>query len=125
MKRDMDIIRNILLIMSNAPGKLKSEDIVLGNPDADAKAVHYNINQAHQGGLITGDVVHSMSGDAWYNLELAWKGNEFLDVVQDDDVWAETKKGMQKVKGFTFDLAKDMAKGLIKKQIEELTGVKI
>jgi hypothetical protein len=40
-------------------------------------------------------------------------------------VWTKTKKGAVAAGGFTVDLLKDLAKGFIKKQIEERTGVKL
>jgi Hypothetical protein (DUF2513) len=57
--------------------------------------------------------------------QISWQGREFLDTVRDPEIWAKTKKGAEEAKGFTIDLLKDLAKGLVKKQIEELTGVKL
>jgi hypothetical protein len=52
-------------------------------------------------------------------------GYDFLDSMRNPEIWAETKKGAEEAGGFTFDLIRDLAKGLVKKQIEELTGVKL
>jgi len=56
---------------------------------------------------------------------LSWQGHDFLDSVRNPDVWAKTKKGAEAAGGFTADLLKDLAKGFVKKQIEEYTGVKL
>ena len=40
-------------------------------------------------------------------------------------VTMETKEGAEAAGGFTVDLLKDLAKGLVKKQVEEWTGVKL
>jgi len=56
---------------------------------------------------------------------LSWAGHDFVDSVRSPEVWAKTKKGAEAAGGFTVDLLKDLAKGFIKKQIEDLTGVKI
>jgi hypothetical protein len=39
--------------------------------------------------------------------------------------WAKTKNAAAGAGGFTIELLKDLAKGLVKKQIEVLTGVKL
>lgn len=56
---------------------------------------------------------------------LTWQGHDFLDSVRDPEIWEKTKNGVSVVKGFTFDLLKDLAKGLVKKQLEDYTGVKL
>ena len=56
---------------------------------------------------------------------LSWAGHDFVDSVRSAEVWAKTKKGAEAAGGFTVDLLKDLAKGFIKRQVEELTGVKL
>ncbi len=53
------------------------------------------------------------------------RGHDFLNSIRDPEVWNETKKMVQASGGFTLDLLKDLAKGLIKKKIEDHTGVKL
>jgi hypothetical protein len=56
---------------------------------------------------------------------LTWKGHDLLDSIRDPKIWAKTKKGVEGAGGFTVGLSKDLAKGLVKKQIEDYTGVKL
>jgi hypothetical protein len=56
---------------------------------------------------------------------LSWEGHDFLDAVRDPEIWHKTKQGAEATGAFTFELVKDLAKGLIKTQIEKHTGVKI
>lgn len=56
---------------------------------------------------------------------LTWAGHDFIDSVRDPETWAKTKKTAAGAGGFTVDLLKDLAKGLIKKKIEEHTGIKL
>jgi hypothetical protein len=56
---------------------------------------------------------------------LSLAGHDFVDSVRSPEVWTKTKKGAEAAGGFTVDLLKDLAKGFIKKQIEEYTGVKL
>jgi len=47
------------------------------------------------------------------------------DSIRSPDVWAKTKAGAYAAGGFTVELLADLAKGFIKKQIEDRTGVKL
>ena len=61
----------------------------------------------------------------WSAVRLTWDGCDFLDSVRDDEIWRQTKDGVTKAGGFSLDLMKALAKGLIKKQIETHTGVEL
>jgi hypothetical protein len=56
---------------------------------------------------------------------LSWAGHDFLDSVRDREIWAKTKNGALAAGGFTIDLIADLAKGFLKKQIEDRTGVEL
>ena len=64
------------------------------------------------------------SGDFRFR-RLSWAGHDFLDSVRDADIWKATKQGVDDAKGFTFDMLRDLAKGLLKKKIEVHTGVQL
>jgi hypothetical protein len=57
--------------------------------------------------------------------DLSMKGHDFLNSIRDQDVWNKTKKGADAAGGFTIDLLADLAKGFIKKKIEDHTGIKL
>lgn len=50
---------------------------------------------------------------------------DFLDTIRDPSIWRETKAGAKKAGGFSLDLLKALAKGLVKKKIEQHTGVEL
>jgi hypothetical protein len=45
--------------------------------------------------------------------------------MRDPEIWRKTKEGASKAGGFTVSLLADLAKGLIRTQIEKHTGVKL
>jgi len=49
----------------------------------------------------------------------------FWTAFVDPEIWRKTKDGAAAAKGWTMDLLADLAKGFIKKQIEDRTGVKL
>jgi hypothetical protein len=56
---------------------------------------------------------------------LSWAGHDFLESVRNPDVWNKTRKVTTAVGGMTVQLLADLAKGFIKRQIEDHTGVKL
>ena len=129
MKRDMDLIRELLLKLEALP--MRSGGIMTITPDAEEIAVPgydhnqigYHLSQIRRAGLIDEGGAHPMVGIGFRSL--TWAGHDFLDSVRDPKIWEKTKKGAEAAGGFTVDLLKDLAKGFVKKQIEEHTGVKI
>jgi hypothetical protein len=129
LKRDMDYIRELLLEIE--AGKtmfetLSSEDaaILRASPrkpmsqeEADKLRGHLDLMQ--QAGLI------EIESSSVVVKSLTWKGNDFLDSIRDPEIWRKTKDGAAAAKGWTMDLLADLAKGFIKKQIEDRTGVKL
>lgn len=121
MKRDMDVIREIVLAVSEASDPISR----LEGISDDAFAFHAQLLE--EAGLIEA-AIHPkgkrIAEDAliW---RLTWAGSDFADSIRSPEVWDKTKSGALAAGGFTVDLLKDLAKGFIKKQIEDLTGVKL
>lgn len=129
MKRDMDLIRELLLKLEAIP--MRQGDVFHIMPD-DAEirvegfepgAIEYNARLLVDAGLIDPGTSRAMEGITFRSL--TWAGHDFLDAIRDPEIWAKTKKGAAAAGGFTMDLLRDLATGFIKKQVEELTGVKI
>lgn len=132
MRRDMDLIRELLLkleALDVPPGSLTT--IYPGEPELSVEgfssdAVSHHLRMLESGGMLEGPDDGAFSADgALLFWELTWKGRDFIDSVRDPETWAKTKKGALAAGGFTVDLLKDLAKGLIKKQIEERTGIQL
>ncbi len=126
MKRDMDFVRELLLIIEE-----KDKPNLANLLQADADKQQYEKLAGHlellinEAGFVSGIKAHTMSGKNWLDLRLTWAGHDYLDSVRDPEIWRQTKAGAAKAGGFTIDLLKELAKGLIKKKIEEHTGVKL
>ncbi len=123
MKRDMELVRTILLRVEEKGDPLDSEQIDIEG--VDEFTVSYHVELLHQAGLITAWEHPAIGRYQWDPIALTWQGHDFLDSVRDPEVWAKTKAGAQAVKSWSFDTLKEIGKGLIKKQIEEFTGVKV
>jgi hypothetical protein len=127
VKRDMEVVREILKKISAADGKPDHGILTDGKSEDEIKTILYHVELMEQAGLLTGRALGGIGMDQsfWADLDLTWEGHDFLDAVQDPEVWKETKQGLAEAGSFTFDLAKALAKGFIKKKIEDHTGVKL
>lgn len=130
MVRNMDLIRELLLRLESLPIEPGSTHIFYFGDDElridgfDDDQISYHLSLIDEAGLIdTGTTSQPMTGFIFSRL--SWAGHDFLDSIRDPEVWAKTKNGAKAAGGFTVDLLKDIAKGLIRKQVEEYTGIKI
>lgn len=148
MLRDMDMIREILLVLEAQGGYAPQDQFLMPGYDihhdqADAWNFDYQLKILLDGGLIFAeyskykdkevsaardDDVIVKSRNFYVSVEpigLTWKGHEFLDNIRDPAIWRETKDGAKKLGGFSIELLGALAKGLVKKKIEDHTGIKL
>ncbi len=95
MKRDMDLIKKILLefeavnIFPVPEGKMTVEGY-------DNDLVDYHVVLLEEAGLITGDINFSESGHMYNcSLRLTWDGHEFLDAAKNEGLWNKVKAKMR------------------------------
>lgn len=124
MKRDMDLVRDLLFQIEEFDQGLGG-DVEIEAGDQEPQVVAEHLRLLLEARLIEGDAVpdDQYAFDHILPTRLTWSGHDFLDTVRDPDIWKKTKEGALSAKGFTLDLLQDLAKGFIKKQIEERTGI--
>lgn len=125
MKRDMDLIRSILLKVEEAPSKPKSQQFLDPNDEAESQRVLQHLKLLEESGLIKGHPIDIQGHHLLYDIELTWEGHDFVDAVRDPKIWQKTKKSAEEAGGWTLDLLKDLALGFLRKQVEARTGVKL
>jgi hypothetical protein len=92
MKRDMDLIRKMLLEIESR------DDVFIPSDDpADYRRIAYHLLQLNEGGLITGiEATESVGGELLVHVatqpRLTWAGHEFLDLARNETVWADAKE---------------------------------
>jgi hypothetical protein len=87
MKRDMDLIRTILLEVekSTSPGGCQ-----IKLPDHSREELYYNVQLAQEAGLI--DARFAPGSTDFHVLRLTYAGHEFLDAARNDTLWAKAKE---------------------------------
>ena len=124
MKREMDLVRDLLLQIEQFDQGYGG-DVEIEAGDHEPQVVAEHLRLLLEARLIEGDAVpdDEYAFDHILPTRLTWLGHDFLDTVRDPEIWKKTKEGALSAKGFTLDLLQDLAKGFIKKQIEERIGI--
>ena len=99
MKRDMDLVRKILMKMEKDWGydyfQGRNEEIrIEGYPDS---AVHYHLRIMIEKGLITSIFPEGISTIGSTYIEympeiITWEGHEFLEGIRKEETWEKIKK---------------------------------
>jgi hypothetical protein len=126
MKRDMDLIREQLLGVERLDAGT-DEGASLDAGEWPPAVFQGHLRLLKEGALIDAHEVPDDEEDFNHYLpvRLTWAGHDFLDAIRDPEVWAKTKQGAEAVRSWSLETLKEIGKGLIKKQIEEYTGVKV
>jgi FPC/CPF motif-containing protein YcgG len=123
MKRDWDIIREILIKFEEHDPKNGGVQLS-GFPGDKAYEYSYHVELLLEAGLVHGHMSKTIGRHAQNFIvdRLTWAGHEFLDAIRSDTVWNKTKNSF--IKGgltMTFDLVKkvatDVATAIIKTAI--------
>jgi DNA-binding transcriptional ArsR family regulator len=105
MKRDMDLVREILVQVANFPD---IQNYVLSIKGYEEQEVAYHIMLLKEAGLL--EAATAQFGDgrlAAQPRRLTWQGHEFLDAARDDTNWQKTKDIVkEKGGGLTFEVIK-------------------
>ncbi len=86
MKRDMDLVRNILIALADEPR---------GHIDTKSDAVNYHLEMLIEKQFVNGITVAQSHGGRYStnltNSKLTWAGHEFLATIRSKTVWDKIK----------------------------------
>ncbi|MCK6553955.1 DUF2513 domain-containing protein [Candidatus Binatia bacterium] len=113
MKRDMDLIREILIAMEERPAEARGETLHVA--DRSDTEVAYHLRLLVDAGFITAIKASSNAGPAWLPLDLSMKGHDFLDAARDKTRWTKATTLMkEKAGGFALDVLRDLLVGMVR-----------
>jgi hypothetical protein len=117
MKRDMDLIRNMLMDLEDG-GKRAREGLDTNDKEAKA-AFGYHAYLLADAGLIyaTNASVDQNPLPRYVPLYLTWAGHEFLDAARDDGRWNKAKAIGVGAGGFAVSVMKELLLSLMKQQV--------
>lgn len=114
MKRDMDLVRRILVELSEASGPIDASVLVTDRISFEDVCYHFRIMD--EAGLIRATVTYA-GNEPWFARanELTWDGNEFLSAVRSDSIWQKAKSRIARA---SVDAPLDVVKALAVKLAE-------
>jgi hypothetical protein len=122
----MEFVREILLMIEADDAFNGLDSMALGPehfPDREWPQIHYHLSLLLDAGLLR---LGAKAPDGFqYFTGLTWQGHEFVETVRDPEVWRKTKDGARQIGSFSIDLLTDLAKGFLKRKVEDLTGMRV
>lgn len=118
MKRDMDLVREILLAIEAEPENLRRGLKIEGREDA---IVWGHIELLKQAGYLD-EPFRDFLGKRRLSMGIAltWQGHEFLESIRDGEIWKKTKSGAASVGSWSITLLGELAKGAIRQKAIDL-----
>ena len=121
MKRDMELVRNILLAVEQRP--MLQTAPKLDFPEYSPEAVSYHVMLLHQAGLMEAYDASCDNDLVWIPRWLTWSGHEFLDASRDDGRWRKALSvAKEKAGALSFELLKELLVRLMTEAISKGTG---
>lgn len=113
MKRDMDLVRKLLLQIEERTDTRFRADIAAGASGEEVERLAYHIDMLISAGFLSGSPCHSSSGYEWLDLQLTWMGHEFLDTLRDPTVWERAKGAAERAGGASLQVLLEVGKAII------------
>lgn len=113
MKRDMDLIREMLLWGED----YHDEIIPRFDVGRDALTVQAHVHMLVDGGYLSW-AKSGRGGIAGYRI--SWDGHEFLDKIRDPEIWQKTKSGAERLGSWSIKLLGELASGFVRAKAIEL-----
>ncbi len=117
MKRDMELVRELLLKVEAAPEKPSWKDLVAAADEAEAQRILSHLKLIEEEGFVRSIVVNAGTYRLPQDIELTWKGHEFLNDVRDPEIWRRTKERAKGVASIGVAYMWELAKAEVKARL--------
>ena len=114
MKRDMDLVRSIVLAIEAAPNVYAPNQLEI--PEHTEEEIGYHVHIMMEAGLVRAHDVTSKGDSSPQALpsSLTWAGHEFADASRDDKRWSAAKElAIKKVGSVTIEVLTKLLSSLM------------
>ena len=122
MKRDMNLVRQILLDVEEHGGTHPKATVKLDIPDYSPDVVSHHVKLLKDAGYLTALDHSSNDGSSWIPKALTWSGHEFLDAARNAGIW---NKALDMAKQTVGTVSFDLLKALLLKLGAERLGLSL
>jgi hypothetical protein len=91
MKRDFDLVREILLRVEEDERATGPAWINLSIAGRDHVEVSHHVQLLDEAGLLEAKNLTGLNNFEWQPIRLTWAGHEFLDAARDEERWEKAK----------------------------------
>lgn len=121
MKRDVDLIRNMLLLIESCPDvpprTLRLESFL--DISRDIQIISLHLELLIEAGFIEAEVRSVQDDVKDYDIfRITYAGYEYLDSVRDAKIWRDVKQKISAIGGATFEIIKMVAEAEITKALQ-------
>ena len=124
MKRDIDLVRRILLETEGRESPFDASELV---SDCDNyESVYYHVDMMHSHGLLDADFSRDMNGKVirCKIKALTWDGCDYIDAMRSDMVFEKTKRAVKEtVESTTLGAFMEVAQALATEAILNSLGI--
>lgn len=119
MKRDMELIRTILMTLEEADYR-SGRPVEWDMEDRSTAQCDYHVWLLKDAGLIEAErVFGSHASNFWQPISITWRGQEFLSSIRGEGAWARLKKRLGVAIGeVPFQILQDVAVGLVRDRLD-------
>ncbi len=125
MKRDIDLVRSILIYVENAADEVDADEMATERWPIEAVAYHVRL-MAHHGLVDVSRDARDMNGNT-IELTVAgitWDGQDYLDSIREPKVWGRVKKALAGTVGSTtLDVVRQTASMVALAMVREGLGI--
>ena len=118
MKRDMDLVRNILLEVEAAPAG-ESIQVLRNVGQHSHPAVAEHVELLEESGLIDAEIIKTGQGRAYLIRRLTMDGHEWLDAARDPGIWNQAKQFLAKkrMEGVGLSVMQELLTALVRQTL--------
>jgi hypothetical protein len=119
MKRDLDLIRKILLKTEDSNLDEALTNIQVEGYESDEIA--YNISLLKNAGFLEGEILYEIGSvvpSAYIIFGMTWLGHDFLDACRNEGIWAKAKEKIRTIgNDVPIEVIKAVLIEIMKKQL--------
>ena len=117
MKRDMDLVREILMETEALPSDNYGGSVLVVE-GVDGATLDAHIRLMDEAGLLNADYMSGTPGSTAYVKSLTWEGHDFLDAIRDDSIWMKVKSRVADTVGTaSFEILMALALAMAKEKL--------
>jgi hypothetical protein len=104
MKRDMELIRELLLAIEAKKDPFYQSTELEINSERSLEEVNYNLQLLTDANLVKADIESTFDSPIpdVFIRRMTWEGHEFLDKARDESIWSTAKETIMK-KGLSLE----------------------